>query len=405
VPRVFGLGRDTSILFWAWFIWGLGAGLWSYFWPVYLARLGADSVQVGVAIGSASLAATLVYLPGGFVAQLGHHKWQLVTQHALVTLATSTFGLAQAWWHVLPGVVLSNVVALLSPATNSYIAEAADHDEVPVPTVYTAIGAAQFTTMTLSPPLGGWIADRYGMAALFPVVCLAYAASVGAMCLLRSRPMKRAGSGGIGDPAAARRSAWAAGVDAYRDVLMSRQVRLLLLNAVLVYAGIHLALSFAPLYLREVYAYDAAAIGWSGSAASAGAALLLYAVERLRRRRGATAAMWVSCGLIALHLAATIASPALWVQLAGFLCRGGVQTASTLTTVALSEAVSRPSLGPAVAVFATAAGISAILAPPLGGSLYALFPAAPFFAGITLLLLAVPLTPRAFGPARRAAAA
>ena len=28
VPRVFGLGRDTSILFWAWFIWGLGAGLW-----------------------------------------------------------------------------------------------------------------------------------------------------------------------------------------------------------------------------------------------------------------------------------------------------------------------------------------------------------------------------------------
>ena len=136
-----------------------------------------------------------------------------------------------------------------------------DHDDVSVPTVYTSIGAAQFTTMTLSPPIGGWIADRYGMAALFPVVCLAYAASVGAMCLLRSRPMKRATPGGVGDPAAARRSAWAAGVDAYRDVLMSRQVRLLLLNAVLVYAGIHLALSFAPLYLREAYAYDAAAIG------------------------------------------------------------------------------------------------------------------------------------------------
>ncbi len=77
------MGRDTTILVWVWFVWGIGAGLWSYFWPVYLDRLGATSVSIGLVVGTGSLAATLVYLPGGLVAQLGHQKWQMVLQHLL----------------------------------------------------------------------------------------------------------------------------------------------------------------------------------------------------------------------------------------------------------------------------------------------------------------------------------
>lgn len=394
VPRVFGLGRDTGILFWAWFIWGIGAGLWSYFWPIYLARLGASSVQVGLVIGSASLVATLIYLPGGFVSQLGHHKWQLVVLHLLTTVAVTSFGLAQEWWQVLPGVLCTGLAVLFSPAVQSYKAQAADDEGVAVPYAFSAINAAQFITMTLSPPIGGWIADRYGMHALFPLVGIAYGASVVGMCLLRSRPMP--GPGHLDDAAATRRGARAAGWDTYRHLFASPPVRLFLFVALLMHVGIHLAVSFAPLYLRDVYAYDAAAVGWAGSAASAGAASLLLGLERYRRRHGPVPAMWAACSLTGLHFGCTILSPALGAQLVGFFCRGGVQTVSVLTMVALSDLVSRASLAPAVALLASVVGLAAIAAPPVGGWLYAQAPTTPFLAGIVVLAAALPLVGRTY---------
>jgi MFS family permease len=398
VPRVFGLGRDGSVLFWTWFIWGMGAGLWAYFWPVYLNRLGADSVQVGLVVGAGGLVATLAYLPGGIVAQLGRHKWQLVVAHSLATLGVTSYALAHSWWHVIPGVLLTNLIALFGPAINSLVAQIADDEQVPVPTLFATIGAAQFATMTISPPIGGWIAAQYGMAALFPLVGLAYGTSALGMCLVRSRAMPREGLA----TASPRAGALAAGRKAYGEVLRSRAVLLLLLTSFLVHAGMYLAASFAPLYLRDTYGYDATAIGWAGSAASAGAALLLVAIERIRRRFGVVRAMWLSCGLIGVHFAAVISAPALAAQMAGFFFRGGIQTMSTLTTVALTDLVSRARLAAAVAVLATVAGAAAIGAPPIGGWLYALSPAGPFVAGIAVLAVAQPLVARAYRP--RAAA-
>lgn len=432
VPPAFGMGRDTTILVWVWFVWGMGARLWSYFWPVYLNRLGADSVAVGLVVGAGSLAATLVYLPGGLVSQLGHQKWQMVLQHLFAAVTTGSFGLAGVWWHVLPAVMLANAAAIFSPGTNSYIARAADADRVPVPTIYTALGAAQFATMTVSPPLGGLLADHFGMAALFPLVFVCYVIGVLGMCLVRAEPPApppltrvgeqpeslgpsratrspvEAGREGSSAPDAKtgsaparrrsgmRRRAWTAGFGAYDAVLRSGPVRLLLVHSLVVYIGVHLALSFAPLYLREQYGYGATSIGWAGSAASAGAAVLLLMVERLRRRLGPVVAMWCSCALIALHLGATVLSPLLPVQLASFFFRGGVQTAATLTTVVLAAAVPRPALGPAIAMFATVAGLAAIAAPPLGGALYAWVPASPFLLGTALLALSLPLATVAF---------
>jgi MFS family permease len=400
VPRVLGLGRDTSIFVWTWFIWGIGAGLWSYFWPVYLARLGADPVQVGLVVGIGGLVATAVYLPGGFVAQLGGHKWQLVIAHALATVATASFGLAQTWWHVVPGVIASNLIAVFSPAIHSFIAQTADDDGVPASTAFSTITAAQYVTMTISPPIGGWIADRFGMATLFPLVAIAYGVSAAGMSLIRSRPMPRLDTAGDGGGATTRVSAWASGGSAYASLFRSRRVLLLLLTAFLVHAAVHLALSFAPLFLRTAYNYDAAGIGWAGSAASAGAAVILVGITRFRRRFGPVPAMLAACGLIGAHFGATVASAALVVQLAGFFCRGGVQAMSTLTTVALTELVPRARLAPAVALMAAAAGLASILAPPIGGWLYAHSPVLPFVGGALGLAVALPLVVRAYATAR-----
>jgi MFS family permease len=410
VPCVFGLGRDSSLLFWSWALWGFGQGLWSYLWPIYLARLGADSFQVGLVVGVPFLFATLCYVPGGFFAQLGHHKWQLAGAHVLPILTTGSFALAGTWWHVLPGVILASLVALSVPAIHSYIARVADDEGVSVPRIFTMIGASLFAGMMLSPPLGGWIADRAGTtAAVFPLVSLSYACSVFLMCLLRSRPLQGSdratgeSEAAIGHHAdqgagAGRRGALAAGTGAYRDLLRTGAVRLLLLTALLVHFGIHLGISFVPLYLGEIHGYDRAQIGWAGSAASLGTVMLLLTLDRFRRQHGPVASMCASCGAVGAHFGLALVSPATGVQAVGFFFRGGVQAAATLITVALTEAVPRSLLAPATALLATVAGFAAMAAPPVGGWLYARAPAAPFVAGIVLLTVAVPLISRAFRP-------
>ena len=186
LPSLPGLGRNASVLAYAWFLWGLGAGLWAYTWPVYLASLGADPVQVGSVIGIGSLIATLVYLPGGFVAQLGHHKWQMVALHGLHTVATGSFALAGDWWHVVPGVLVQNFVAILAPAVNGYLTRVADEERVGVARLYSVIGSAQFIAMTASPPAGGWVSREFGDHAVFPLALLGCGLSVLAMAMCRS---------------------------------------------------------------------------------------------------------------------------------------------------------------------------------------------------------------------------
>ncbi len=404
LPSLPGLGRNASVLAYAWFLWGLGAGLWAYTWPVYLASLGADPVQVGSVIGIGSLIATLVYLPGGFVAQLGHHKWQMVALHGLHTVATGSFALAGDWWHVVPGVLVQNFVAILAPAVNGYLTRVADEERVGVARLYSVIGSAQFIAMTASPPAGGWVSREFGDHAVFPLALLGCGLSVLAMAMCRSFALPvPAASGTPSDPVRSGRrgGALGAGWASYRDLLASAPVRLLLVTSLAVNVAIHVAIQFSAIYLRDRFAYDAAGIGWTGAAASAGAAVIVLVIERLRRKWGLRIAMVASCVLTAVHFLATLASPALWVQALGYFCRGGIPAIGTLVTVALTDRSDRANVASGVALLATTGGLAAIVMPPLGGWMYAMLPAAPFVAGAGALILAQALVWVTFRPVAR----
>lgn len=404
LPRLPGLGRNASVLAYAWFLWGLGAGLWAYTWPVYLASLGADSVQVGSVIGVGSLIATLVYLPGGFVAQLGNHKWQMVALHGLHTLATGSFALAGEWWHVVPGVLVQNFVAILAPAVNGYLTRVADEERVGVARLYSVIGSAQFIAMTASPPAGGWVSREFGDHAVFPLALLGCGLSVLAMSMCRSFALPaRVGVESASDPVRSGRrgGALGAGWASYRDLLSSGPIRLLLATSLAVNVAIHVAIQFSAIYLRDHFAYDTAGIGWTGAAASAGAAAIVLLIERLRRKWGIRLAMIASCALTAVHFLATLASPALWVQGLGYFCRGGIPAIGTLVTVALTDRSDRANVASGVALLATTGGLAAIVMPPLGGWMYASMPSAPFIAGAAALVVAQGLVWITFRPLPR----
>ena len=165
--------------------------------------------------------------------------------------------------------------------------------------------------------------------------------------------------------------------------------------------AIHVAIQFSAIYLRDHFAYDTAGIGWTGAAASAGAAAIVLLIERLRRKWGIRLAMVASCALTGVHFLATLASPALWVQGLGYFCRGGIPAIGTLVTVALTDRSDRANVASGVALLATTGGLAAIVMPPLGGWMYASMPSAPFIVGAAALVVAQGLVWITFRPLPR----
>ena len=399
VPHFWGYRREPSLLLWSWMFWGCGVGLWAYLWPVFLNSLGASSVEVGVVVATGSVVSTLCYLPGGFVAQLGHLKWQMALGHLLPIVAIASFALAGEWWHVLPGVIASGSVGLGAPAVNALMAQIADDEQIPTARYFMLLSVTLYAGMIVTPPLGGWIGERFGMHAVFPLVSAAYAISVVLMWMVKSTGR----GGGEAEAGESRRGALAAGGSAYAELLADGRIRLFLFVAFLLHVGAHTGLPFVPLYLEEVHGWDRTGIGWVASATGLGTVVLLLTMERFRRRYGAVPATWLATGCTGAHLGCTVLTGAAPVQALGFFCRGGFQTMATLTTVGLTEMVSRARLAPAIALLATVAGAAAIAAPPLGGWLYARTAALPFLVGMVVLAVSVPLVGRALRPAAGAA--
>ena len=398
VPHFWGYRREPSLLLWSWMFWGCGVGLWAYLWPVFLNSLGASSVEVGLVVALGSVVATLCYLPGGFVAQIGHLKWQMAMGHLLPIAAIASFAFAGQWWHVLPGVIASSSVGLVAPAVNALMARIADDESIPTARYFMLLSVTLYAGMIVTPPLGGWIGERFGMHAVFPLVSAAYAASVLLMWMVKSTGVS-GGTGGAQEAGEARRGALAAGGSAYAELVKDGRIRLFLSVAFLLHGGAHLGLPFVPLYLEEVHGWDRTGIGWVASATGLGTVVLLLTMERFRRRYGAVPATWLATGCTGAHFACTVFSGAAPVQALGFFCRGGFQTMATLTTVGLTEMVSRARLAPAIALLATVAGAAAIAAPPLGGWLYARWATLPFLVGMAVLAVSAPLIARALRPA------
>jgi predicted MFS family arabinose efflux permease len=297
---------------------------------------------------------------------------------------------------VLPGVVASNSVGLVAPAVNALMAQIADDEDIPTARYFMLLSVTLYAGMIVTPPLGGWMGERFGMHAVFPLVSAAYAASVLLMWMVNSAAPREGAPVEAGE---SRRGALAAGGGAYAALLADGRIRLFLGVAFLLHGGAHVGLAFVPLYLEEVHRWDRTAIGWVASATGMGTVALLLTMERFRRRYGAVPATWLASGCTGAHLGCTVLTGAAPVQALGFFCRGGFQTMATLTTVALTEMVSRKRLAPAVALLATVAGVAAIAAPPLGGWLYARSAQLPFLVGMAVLALSAPLVARALRPA------
>lgn len=348
----FGLGRDVSYLFWSLSIFNFGFGLYAYLFTIYLEDLGASAFQIGLLVGAQGLLRIAINLPAGILVDR-FSRQKIILATTLVTIpAALSYGLAQAWWQALPGMLIIVLGNLGTPAFSSYLAEAgAETNRARAFSMVYVIGPS--VALALSPVTGGWLAGATSYRVVFFTSAAAFAVSAIVLIRLSERPLVHHGGS-------------AAGYREALDVPVIRAVGALQFGILSVLA---VGTTLLPNYLKEVHHVGVGVIGWFGSIAAVGSALISLTVARVKvittiRTIGlAPICVGILCGVALLtgnHLILAVA----------FLGRGGFMVAWSLFAAVLSDAAPPKLLSRAFALSEFLGAVGLALAPFAAGALY-----------------------------------
>jgi MFS family permease len=303
--RVYWLGQSVSLI-----------GTWmqqmAQAWVVM--RLSQNALSLGLLMLVGSLPVLLLGLHAGQIAdRFDKRKILIATQIAMMALAFAfsalAFGGELRLWHVYTLAVLLGVVTAFDlPAAQAFAPELVDRSEIP-----HAVALMQSTfhgSRLIGPAIAGVLIARYGEGSAFLVNGLSFAAVIGSLMIIASRPVAASaarGTGGLGG--------------GFRYVQQDALMRALLLLAIACLAfAFPFVIILMPYYARHVLGADAATLGGimsgSGLGALIGASSLLVMPFSSWRMRlwaggaGATAAL-VALGINHSLGLATLLSAAL----------------------------------------------------------------------------------------------
>jgi predicted MFS family arabinose efflux permease len=228
----------------------------------------------------------------------------------------------------------------------------------------------------LAPALGGWVAEQWGLRAVFWCALGVWTLSTLAVLLLRDLPVPpRTAAAHPRHLATDRRFAW--------QVLVF----------FVVFFALNLGVVLLPNYLQDVKDLSLEQIGQLGSLSALGMFLFMLVLGNLRS--GRRSPLLLNQLAIAAALVCCLAAPAGHLQpllLLGMFCRGADQAMWPLTRGRLSLMLPPQVLSLGFGVLDTATQLALTLSPVVAGQLYARGPAWPLYAGLALLAGAMLLT-------------
>jgi MFS family permease len=160
-----GLSRDNFLIMLSMLLWGSGAGLWFYIQPLYVKSLGADPLQIGLVLSVAPVATLFVFIPAGILADRFSRRKNMLAGYWVATIAVLLLALASDWRQSILGFLLFYASAFCSPAINAYIAHASVEQDLN--RTFTVVYAAYPLGLTISPVVGGRLAEVAGFGAVF----------------------------------------------------------------------------------------------------------------------------------------------------------------------------------------------------------------------------------------------
>jgi predicted MFS family arabinose efflux permease len=391
------LSHDNALLALSALLFGASFGFYQYVLPLFIASLGADPDQVGLALAIGNGGSVVGLLVGGVIVNAVGYRPQMIASWVVTVIATGLFVIARSWEMAALALLLTTLSLFAIPAFNAYIVLARDGQEAAeaLTVVYVGFTAGQ----VLTPALGGWIIAASGMPAMFLASLACIVGSTLAVALVRDRASDASSPAPPLEPSRTRRQRAISPLLVYRAPLANRALRQLLMILVASYTATYVAISLLPNYLHDRLGVESSTVGVFGTGAALVGVIASLVLTRRARGRSLYPPLAASQLLLVGGFALELLAPALGgiafaASALGFAARGGLQAQQALARAMVASVAKDRTIGPAFALQSLVFNATMALGPALAGILYTVDPALPLWFGLavgaplTILLIA-----------------
>jgi len=355
------------------FLWGFGASLFWYIQPLYIESLGATAEQIGFVLAVGGLVVTFLYIPIGLWADRRGRKPVILAGWGLGSVATLAMALAPDWRWLIPSMVAYQLSNFAMPAFHGYVA--ATQHEGSLLRTFAVLSSASAIGSILSPAVGGWLGEVFGLRVVYLTAAVFFALSTLALLPLTNHPVSATSIAGRGDA---------------RRLAGNRSFLWQIAFAFLVFLGIELGQVMAPKFLADVRGLSLGQIGWLGTVGSVGIILLSLLLGQMRAERPWSLVAAQAAALAAALLLLT--TPLMPFIVLAYFIHGSNRLIRPFMIGRLARSLDQATLSFGYGFYETAMRLGLAVAPWAAGVLYAREPAWPLWAGAACVCVTLALT-------------
>jgi MFS family permease len=364
----FGIPRDLGVLAVSMFIWGLGEGLFIYFYPLSLQRWDADAVQIGVVLSMIGVTMALIQVPAGYLSDRFGSRPLIRAASILGVISAVMMAAAQNLSFFIVGLIAYSVTSFIVAPINSYITHM--RGSWSVQRAVTFVSGSMQLGAIVGPMLGGWIGQTAGLSTVFQYSAGLFLVSTLVVFLARQPVVQEAQE---------------TAVPKVSPLANPRFIGLLVIIFFTIFA-LSMPQQLTSIYLKEVHHLTLQEIGITGTLAGIGTAIIMFALGNLR----------ASTGMIAGQLLVGIFCIFMWrgnnaaLFYCGYLFVGGYRLYRSMALAFARPMVKAGDVGLAYGLVETGNALAIILAPLAAGFLYHYNPEAVYI--VSLVALAITIT-------------
>jgi MFS family permease len=367
----FGMPRDVGILVVTMFIWGLGEGLFIFFYPLLLQRWQMDAVQIGAVLSLLGIMMAVVQAPAGYLSDRFGTLPLIRASLILGVIAAGMMAAANSLPFFVAGMIVYSITSFIVAPRNSYITQ--------VRGSWSAQRGISFVSGSflvggiVGPVLGGRIAQTAGLAMVFRYSAgLFLIATV--IAFFARRPVVQ-------------REEQESGTPQVNPLANHRFIGLLVIIFLTIIA-LSTPQQLTSVYLQDVHHLSLQQIGLTGTFAGIGGAVILFALGNA----SALAGMVASQALLGLFCLFMWRGQNAAVFYIGYLFVGGSQLYRSMAAATVRTLVRTRDLGLAYGLVETGNALAVILAPLLAGFLYHSQPESVYTTSLIALVIMIILT-------------
>ncbi len=341
------MSRSLKFVTFSMFAWGMGEGMFLLFQPIYLQKLGAEPILIGVVLGGVGLMTALVQIPSGYISDRYGTRPIMLASWVMGTLAAWGMALSPNLKFFIPAFLIYGLTGSIMAPMNAYITSVRGNWSAERSLTFT--GAAYHLGTVIGPTLGGFLGQKYELRILYVIAASVFVLSTILIFFIQKPDTELHLAPG-----------------SVRGIFKNRLFMRMVILASMGLFFMIFTQSFTPVFLEEIRNINLQQIGFLGTIGGLGNVALALILGHLPARIG----YLLSFPFVFLFPILIVKGTGMpWYGMAYFLF-GGYRLARSLILAFSRQFIHSRETGIAYGVIETANGVATILAPLICGIIY-----------------------------------